>query len=356
MGDGLLLKAVAALTLATWALGVVPDTVAGLPSRVESYLTSVVRPTPAERQELMRGGPLTKLLDVDPSKEVAVFGAIRIDAPISRYVELVKDIERLESGGGFKTTQRISSSPRLEDFSQLRLPDEDLRDLRTCRVGACKVKLGEQALQRFRTEVDWDAANARAAADALMQRLAFEYVTRYLEGGNARLPVYRDRERPTDLAQEFQAMVDQAPELTAHLPAVHRYLLDFPKVALPDSTSFLYWQETEFGLKPTIRISHLTIREGVEDTVVVSKMLYATHYFLTGVELRVLLPDPPRGHGFWFMTISRSRSDGLSGFRGRVLRGRVRSNVLERSLAGLQRTKQLLEVASLAGQSALRGV
>ena len=344
MGDALLRKTLAALALAT-AIGAVPDTVAGLPSRVESYLTSVVRPTAAERQELMRGGPLTRLLDADPNKEVAVFGAIWIDAPISRYVELVKDIERLESGGGFKTTQRISSPPRLEDFSQLRLPDEDLRDLRTCRVGACKVKLGEQALQRFRAEVDWDAANARAAADALMQRLAFEYVTRYLEGGNQRLPVYRDRERPTDLAQEFQSMIDQAPELTAHLPAVHRYLLDFPKVALPGSTSFLYWQETEFGLKPTIRISHLTIREGAEDTVVVSKMLYATHYFLTGVELRVLLPDPPRGPGFWFMTISRSRSDGLSGFRGRVLRGRVRSNVLERSLAGLQRTKQLLEFA-----------
>ena len=72
-------------------------------------------------------------------------------------------------------------------------------------------------------------------------------------------------------------------------------------------------------------------------------MLYATHYFLTGVELRVLLPDASRGPGFWFMTVNRSRSDGLSGFRGRILRGRVRSDVLETALAGLRRTKQLLE-------------
>ena len=333
----------AALALAVSAFAVAPGTPAGLPARVEGYLTSVVRPTAAQRQELMDGGPLTSLLDVDPSKEVAVFGAIWIDAPIPRYVELVNDIERLERGGGFKTTRRISSPPRIEDFSQLRLPDQDLRDLRVCRVGACKVKLSEQALQRFRTEVDWDTGNARQEADALMQRLAFEYVMRYLEGGNEQLPVYRDRARPTDLAEEFRAMTGQAPELTTYLPAVHRYLLEYPKVTLPGSTSFLYWQETEFGLKPTIRISHLTIREGVEDTVVVSKMLYATHYFLTGVELRVLLPDPSRGPGFWFMTVSRSRSDGLSGLRGRVLRGRVRSDVLEQTLAGLWRTKQLLE-------------
>ena len=56
----------------------------------------------------------------------------------------------------------------------------------------------------------------------------------------------------------------------------------------------MYWQETEFGLKPTLRISHLTIRESPQDALVVSKMPYASHYFWTGVELRVLVPDPSR--------------------------------------------------------------
>ena len=176
-----------------------------------------------------------------------------------------------------------------------------------------------------------------------MRRVAFEYVTRYLEGGNERLAVYRDRSRPTLLAEEFRAMTDEMAELTTYMPTLRSYLLHFPKVTLPGSTSFLYWQETEFGLKPTIRISHLTIREGAEDTVVVSKMLYASHYFLTGVELRVLLPDPSRGAGFWFTSVNRSRSDGLSGFRGMFVRGRVRSEVQERALAGLRRTKQMLE-------------
>ncbi len=67
-------------------------------------------------------------------------------------------------------------------------------------------------------------------------------------------------------------------------------------------------------MKPTIRVSHLTIREGPQETVVASKMLYATHYFWTGLELRVLMPDESRGPGFWFVTVNRSRADGLSGF------------------------------------------
>jgi hypothetical protein len=133
------------------------------------------------------------------------------------------------------------------------------------------------------------------------------------------------------------------PELTTYMPKMRGYLLDYPKVALPESTSFLYWQETVFGLKPTIRISHLTIREGASDTVVTSKMLYASHYFWTGIELRALLPDPPRGQGFWFVTVNRSRSDGLSGFTGMFVRRRVRSEVEDGALASLQSTKRLLE-------------
>jgi hypothetical protein len=286
---------------------------------------------------------VTKLLDVDESKEVGVFGAVWINAPMRRYVELVNDIENFERGNGFKVTKRISAPPRLEDFAQLHLPEEDVADLRTCRVGDCEVKLGEKALQRFRTEVDWKVARSQAVVDGLMQQIAFEYVASYLEGGNERLAVYRDNSRPTFVAGEFRSMVDQMPELTTYMPNMRRYLLDYPKATLPDSTSFLYWQETEFGLKPTIRISHLTVRQGPDDTVVASKMLYATHYFWTGLELRVLLPDPSRGTGFWFVTINRGRSDGLSGFKGVFVRRRVRSEVQSGALAGLRMTRQALE-------------
>ena len=335
--------AMALLVLAMTAAETSGRAAFGLPSRLEAYFARDVRLTAAERKQLAGGSPVTKLLEVDESEEVAVFGAVWIDAPMRRYVELLSDIEHFEKGRSFRVTRRISTPPRLEDFAELYLPERDVEDLRTCRVGRCKVKLDEQALHRFRNEVDWSAPDAAAAADALMRRLALEYVTGYLAGGNERLAVYRDGSRPTFVAQEFREMIAGMPELTTYMPDVRHYLLRFPAVTLPGSSSFLYWQETDFGLKPTIRISHLTIRESHDETVVASKMLYATHYFWTGLELRVLVPDPSRGQGFWFVTVSRSRSDGLTGFVGRFVRRRVRSEVRDGALAGLMTTKRKLE-------------
>ena len=313
------------------------------PSRLDTYLRNAVRLTVEQQQQLASGQPVTKLLDGDESKEVAVFGAIWINAPIRRYADAVNDIENFERGGGFKITKRISSPPLLHDFAQLQLPPDDVADLRTCRVDDCELKLGEQALNRFRSQIDWNAPDASAAANRLMRQLAFEYVTHYLEGGNDSLAVYRDNRRPTFVAQEFRSMIDSMPELTTYLPDMRTYLLEYPKSSLPDAKSFLYWQEAVFGLKPTIRISHLTVREGPDDTVVASKMLYASHYFWTGLELRALVSDPSRGPGFWFVTVNRSRSDGLSGSTGMFVRKRVSSEVQAGALAGLRTTKQKLE-------------
>ena len=87
-------------------------------------------------------------------------------------------------------------------------------------------------------------------------------------------------------------------------------------MTLPNADSFLYWQSAKFGLKPTIRINHLTIADEQTHVVVVSKMLYASHYFWTAIELRVLVPDPARGEGFWFVNVNQSRSDGLERLYG----------------------------------------
>jgi hypothetical protein len=314
-----------------------------LPARLESYLTNVVHATPSERKLLLDGSPITEFLNVDPSREVSVFGAIWINASPHRYVDAVKDIENFERGETFMITKRISVPPKVDDFADWQLPKEDFTDLRTCRVGNCELKLSRQTIEKLRAEVDWTKPTAKAAVEDVLRQLAYGYVTGYLENGNSGLAVYLDSSKPTVVATEFESMIDRMPTLTEYQPELRRYLLDFPKTTLPDSTNFLYWQVTQFGLKPTMRISHLVIRERAEETVVASKMLYASHYFWTALELRVLVSDPSRGAGFWFVTINSSRSDGLSGLFGRLIRSHIRQEVQKGVLAYLTETKKKLE-------------
>lgn len=314
-----------------------------VPPAFERYLAQEVRLPAADRTRLLNGEPVTRMLEGDASAEVGAFGAVWIAAPMQRYAEAMLNIESFERGANFRQTRRISEPPVLEDFASLRLSDDDVADLRTCRVGHCEVKLSEAALQRVRREVDWRAPDHRARAEQVARHLALDYVTSYLSGGNGALAVYRDAERPTFVEAELRGLVGRLPELTSFVPEVRGHLLGFPSVTLPGSRSLLYWQETAFGLKPTVRISHLTLVERDEGMVVTSKMLYASHYFWTGLELRVLLPDPARGPGFWFITVTRTRSDGLSGFRGAIIRRMVRGEAEKGTLTALRSTKVRME-------------
>ena len=124
---------------------------------------------------------------------------------------------------------------------------------------------------------------------------------------------------------------------------MRQYLLEYPKPASQPTTSFIYWQEAEFGLKPTIRLSHVAIQEDKDATIVASKQLYSSHYFWTALELRALVPDPSRGTGFWFVNVNRSRSDGLSGFVGRIISGKVREGARKGIESALIAAKKTLE-------------
>ena len=209
-----------------------------MPDGFEHYLATEVHPTAAERKALLAGRPLTKLLPSDQSKEVFVFGAIWINASPAEYVRRVKNIEDFEKGGAFRITKKVSDPPKLEDFAQLELPEDDVKDLRRCKPGDCEMKLSVTGLQAFRTQVRWGSAAEKSDADAAFRRLALEYVDGYREGGNARLAVDRDAGDPVFVANEFRSMIERAPSLV-RMPDLLKYLLEYPSSPLTGSTDFL---------------------------------------------------------------------------------------------------------------------
>jgi hypothetical protein len=339
--------AVAAGIAAYLALSVSPVMSAGsrsapaLPVNLESYLSDVVRLSRRDFAALETGLPVTRMMATESKTQVTTFGIIWIQAPVSRFVQAQRTIETLEQGDAFPVTRRLSSPPALDDFAELQLSPEDVEALRECRPGDCDVKLDAEALEAI-SRVDWRAVDRAEAANQAMQRMLLRFATAYQRGGNARLPVYQDKGTPVSVDEEFRALLLELPPLPTFLPPAGDYLLDYPKAWLPGSTSFLYWQETRFGLKPTIRLSHQTIIETGSDVLVLSKMLYASHYFRSALEVRIAVPDASRG-GFWLATISSSRADGLTGMTGFFVRGRVRNGVANGIQSVLTTTKARLE-------------
>jgi hypothetical protein len=313
------------------------------PEKVPS-LSVLVDFTPEENQTLKAGKPVSKLLRSDPDYEVAVAGAVWINAPTKAYIEAMKDIEHLERGKGFLVTKRISDPPRPEDFAALELTDFDVEQLKKCRVGDCGIKLNKSAIERMQTEIDWSKPTAKADVNALVRQMALEFVTAYEREGNKALVVYANKKQPVDIAKQFDTIVGEMQPLWRVEPDLRRYLTEYPHAKLPNSTSFLYWQMVNFGVRPVFRINHVVITETAGHTIVASKLIYATHYFWTALETRELVPDAS-GRGFWFVDVSRGRSGSLakSGPKGHIVRDQTRKHSLKGLNEGMMATKSFLE-------------
>jgi hypothetical protein len=306
--------------------------------------------TEADLQSIERGEVVARILETNHENEIAVVGVVWIDAAPESFVARQKDIEKFETGEGVWAVQKISRPPRLTAFQRMTVPEDDLDDLATCRVGSCPVKVDEPDLERLNKAVDWSAPDAYDQANRVIRQIALEGMEEYLAGGDRALGAYRDKKRPTFIDREFDELLANSPYVLEYNAALHRYLADFPGAKLPGADEYLYWSTVQFGLKPVVRISHVVIypverRGAAIRYVVASKMLYASHYFHTGLELKYLVQDSarPEAKGFYLVSVNRSRSDGLTGWFGGIVRNRAESGAQEGLARALAQTKRLFE-------------
>lgn len=311
---------------------------------LHDVLVRQMRFTATQVEAVRRGQAVTVLAPSAVDREIAVAGAVRIATPAARLIDLIRDIESLERGAGFLMTRKMSSPPALADVADLRLPAEDVAALRACRPGNCAVKLGDGAFDVLGT-IDWTAPDAADHVQQLARRSAVEYVERYRQGGNQALAIYRDSDRPTFIAREFADMVRRSSGLTSTLPEVSAYLLQYPRARPASVEDYFYWSLADFGLKPVLRINHVVIHPTGQPSglqyAVTTKQLYASHYFHTALEVRVLIDDAERpGRGHYLAVLNLARSDGLTGLFGGIVKRKARSGAragLQAALRGMKR-------------------
>jgi hypothetical protein len=312
---------------------------------VGQVLTARLGFTPAQVAAARRGVAVAVVLGSAVDREVAIGGAVRVQASPERLFAVLQDVERLESGPGFLRTRRMADPPRLEDFGDLALPPGDVADLRKCRPGHCEVKLGQGAFDQLK-QIDWKAPDVASRVNTLARRMSLGYVEAYRKGGNSELAIYLDSDHPQSIATEFAEMVGRAGLWSAALRPLADVLLGYPNAPQPPGLrDFFYWSLAEFGLKPVVRLNHAvgysTGRATGTVHAVAIKQLYASHYFHTALEIRAVVTDASTpGAETYLVVFNIARLDGLTGLFGGVVKGKVRNGshrALEKALAAIKR-------------------
>jgi hypothetical protein len=310
----------------------------------------------AERRAIGGGEAVVKSLETPVRRELAHFGGVYIDAPADRFIDRFGDIERFESGPGMPHIGRFDSPARLEDLDSLTLPARDIAALAKCRPGACDVKMPAAAMARFRDQVDWSSPDAARRANEMAREMFLGLVQSYQATGNTALGHYDDGGEPLAVADEFRDLLKGGSPLPVAVPELVKYLEEYPRGRPAGARDFVYWSVVDFGLKPTVRISHVIVYpldalpSGVSHVIAI-KQIYASHYFHTTLELRFLVDDERRADrgGFYLFSITRSRNDGMTGVMGTFLRpviSRRSRNAVRGYLEHLKRQVERTEPAS----------
>ena len=301
--------------------------------------------TPQQRAAIDSGKPVAKVLSWGRPSEVYVFGAVYIDGSPAAYVKMARNIGRFAGTPGYLGIGELPANASAGDLTALTLDADDIKALKSCREGDCEVQLPTESIQTFHDSVNWSQSDAASQANGLARGMVLELIRAYRRGGNVALGVYRDKQNPSRVVDQFETMVGRSSALPDVLPELRQYLLQYPDADLPGADSFFYWEKVNFGLKPTIRVNHAvtyhTQSPSGDISVVAIKQLYASHYFHTALDVSVCVGDSekPGRRGFYLLTLKSSEQDGLTGVKGSVVRkvavDKTRSS-LETALASIK--------------------
>src|SRR5262249_723480 len=191
--------------------------------------------TDQQRATIDAGKPVAKVLHWGGPSEVYVFGAIHIDGSPDAYLKLARNVTRLAGSSGYLAAGELPATVNSADVGGLTLDPDDIKALKSCREGDCDVQLPTAAITAFKDAVNWSSPDPAGQVNGLARGMVLDLVREYRRGGNTALGVYRDKEHPARVADQFETLVGRSSVLPDALPELRQYLLKYPDVELPGS-------------------------------------------------------------------------------------------------------------------------
>lgn len=303
----------------------------------QRILSEKVAFEPSDFAALQHGQPVVKLTPITDKREIALCGLVNLRTSADQFLRsYIDNMTRqnktvLEAG-------RFGSAPSVADLQQLTIEPEDLKDLKECVAGDCQIKLSANMIERFRREVDWQAADYGAQATQLLKTMLVDYVRDYVARGPAALIEYNDKRDGVRVADEQQALGSTSGYLND--------LLRDPRSGLRLVEDAIVWSKVKFGLKPVLVINHIRAykhdRDHGPQVLVASNQIYANHYFTSSLALTGFV-NVPGSASPYLVYENRLRADGMVGPFSKIKRGVIEGKSVEGLRAILENSKLSLE-------------
>ncbi len=324
-------------------------TAQSMPPEMRDALVSEFRLSPSDLAKVESGKAFSKIVPTGKPDDVRMVGVVLVHVSSETFINAFRDIEHFEIGKEVQRTGRFNSPPTEADFGGYHLPDLSKTDLFECHPGSCAYKMPAEAMESLRTKIDWTAPDANARAEALIHKLLIAHMLDYQRRGDPALAVYYDTPAPYSVAEGLHSLIGGEVGLWNRFPSLLRYAERYPQDKPADTDDFFYWQEAAFGLKHLLRLQHVMIQKvpsaSAAHYAIISKMLFATHYFRAAIEFNYIYPvrSDAGEPAVYFVAAQRSYVDGLTGTKGAILRRIAESRSPASLAANLDLARQQLD-------------
>ena len=320
------------------------------PAKLAAFLQKRIGLDSAHVAAIEGAEPVVKILETQNTRDVAVFGIIRVDVPREFYVARLQDFQRSLSAPTRPHFGIFHDPATLADVATATVADQDVPQMKDCRPGACAAKLPATDMGKIHDQIDWSAPDSRSQLNAYLRQRLVQYVTDYRARGDSALVVYDDR-GGVHASDAFAALLAQSPYVYEDIPSLRQYLAGYPHARLEGAREIIFWaDDSSGGVRPTLSANHLVLYappETPDATVVAVKQLYANHYFEAAFDLMAIVdrPSPAGTPGVYLVTLRRFRFDQLQSGGVLNIRGRVIGKLRDQMRIDLDRQKTLTETA-----------
>ncbi len=294
---------------------------------------------------LDQGETVIKLLLARDKREIAMGGAVRVQASAESFLQSFRENMTRKSNPAILEIGSFGNPPSLNDLQGLTIESRDIEDLRQCVVGNCRLKLSAMMIDRLQKEIDWSAPDYPIHVTQLLKQMLVDYVRDYLTRGDRALIQYDDKGEPISLADEQHELLASSGYHALADTNGDADNLSKSEAILVDNA--FVWSKIKFGLKPVIAVNHIMIYQRPQNIgaqiLIVSKQIYANHYFDSSLGLTAFINIPGSTPKTYLVYENRSRVDGLGGVFGKVKRGIIEDKAVSSLESILQRSQRSLD-------------